>query len=108
VSAAPHCCEAMPRMKRPGVRTGNSSHSLTLKQRFVAFVKWIVPGGILVLLPKCPMCIAAYIALGTGVGISATAAAWLRIALVALCVISMSYLVARSGRRWMARIVLRH
>ncbi len=56
---------------------------------------WIVPGAILVLLPKCPMCLAAYIALGTGMSISIPTAAWVRESVITLCSVWFIYLAWR-------------
>jgi hypothetical protein len=55
----------------------------------------VVPGLLLLLLPKCPMCIAAWLTLATGLSISATAVTWVRIGLVALWVVASGQLVRR-------------
>ena len=69
------------------------SVQMPLPQRRLARVtRWLLPAAGLTLMPKCPVCIAAYIALGTGVGVSVSTAAHLRIALLAACAISLAYL----------------
>jgi hypothetical protein len=58
-------------------------------------VGWLMPTAMLALMPKCPVCVAGYVALATGIGISLPTAATLRVMLVMLCVVSLAFLVMR-------------
>lgn len=77
--------ETQPRHS-PGGRLGRS-------------LRWLAPGIGLVLVPKCPACLAAYLALFTGVGISLPVAETLRIGLLVVCVASLAWLVLSKIRR---------
>lgn len=64
-------------------------------RRLGSFVSWVLPAAVLVLVPKCPLCIVAYVAIVTGIGLSVSTAESLRILLFAACVGPLAYLVAR-------------
>src|SRR5262249_47654880 len=68
-------------------------------RRFVEVAEWILPSAILALIPKCPMCLAAYIALWTGIGLSLSAAIYLRAALLVVSIGLILFLAVRTARR---------
>ena len=64
---------------------------------------WLIPTAMLALLPKCPACFAAYFAIGSGVVLTVSAAAQLRILLVTFCVALLSYLASKAAIRALPR-----
>lgn len=62
--------------------------------------EWGLPAIVLFLLPKCPMCVAAYVATFTGIGLSFEAATWLRNSTLAVGVLAIAVVVARVLRRY--------
>jgi len=84
----PRCCEAEIPPSRRGLKIAGT----------------VIPAAVLVLLPKCPACIVAYIALGTGIGVTISTAAHLRTLLLVVCVTCLVYVAARHVLR---RITIR-
>jgi hypothetical protein len=66
--------------------------------------EWMAPTVILLALPKCPACLALYVALATGFGISISTAAYLRLFLIVICSASLVFLVLRELRRKLSRV----
>jgi hypothetical protein len=72
----------------------------SMGRRCLGFASWIVPSAILALMPKCPACLEAYVAVGTGLGLSLSAAAHLKELLLILCVALLLYQVAKHLSRF--------
>ena len=67
-------------------------------QRLLSIAGLIAPSAILALIPKCPVCLGAYVAAWTGLGLSVSAATHLR---TSLLILSVGLLVFVAARSWM-------
>jgi hypothetical protein len=94
-----HCCEFASKNAEgetvPAQRMNNGQKPLTFVQSSLSIIRWILPGIVLGILPRCPICLAGYIAIATGVGVSITTAIYLRIGLILLCVMLLLYFVMK-------------
>ena len=84
----------------PGPKPGDGKRSIGLLRRAWRSIQWLFPAGLLVLMPKCPLCVAAYVALFTGIGVSVSTARWIQILMLGFCLLSLGYLVVK---RWRGR-----
>jgi hypothetical protein len=62
-------------------------------RRVREFIAWVLTGTILVLVPKCPACLAAHVTLWTGLGLSLSTATYVRWVLLFLCAASLLFLI---------------
>jgi len=83
-----HCCQ-----------TSGISADVHQQQNWIrrprGITELLVPGALLVLMPKCPMCLAAYVAVATGFSMSFSSAHILMRSLTALCVGTLALCVVR-------------
>lgn len=66
--------------------------------------RWLLPSVALALMPKCPACFGLYFALATGIGLSFTAASFLRTLAIVVCVGVLLSSAARPARRLLQRL----
>lgn len=64
-----------------------------------AIARWLGPGMVLALMPKCPACFVAYVAAATGMGLSLPVAAWMRGILVICSVTALLVVLIQTIRR---------
>ena len=81
------CCDAIDEHKKP--------RAMRATREICA---WLLPSVALVFVPKCPACVAAYVALWTGLGMSFAAATYLRWTWLSLCTASLLFLVVTRVR----------
>lgn len=56
---------------------------------------WIIPGVVLALMPKCPLCLAAWISLLLGIGVTTSTATALHGGVILLCVALVTFFLVR-------------
>jgi hypothetical protein len=79
--------------------SGGEGRSRSLARRLFGAAASVTPGAALVLLPKCPLCLAAWLTVATGVGVSAAAAAWMQETIVAVSIAALAGVAAHTIRR---------
>ncbi len=77
-------------------RAGASGGDAPARRRWLDGAGWLASVATLAVIPKCPICFAAYVALGTGIGMSVTTARYLRWSMLAMCVVSLVFLSIRA------------
>jgi hypothetical protein len=82
------CCDAAGDRKTPA-----------WVRRVREIFTWAIPSAILVLVPKCPACLAAHVTLWTGLGLSFSTATYLRWLLLFVCVASLLFLFVKRLNR---------
>lgn len=87
----------------PRTKSRACAHRPTRLGRLRAGLRWFVPAALLALMPKCPVCLAGYVALFTGVGLSFTAASLLRTGLMFACAAALGWCAWRALRARLGR-----
>jgi hypothetical protein len=85
----PSCCHREPHADQ------DAPHKKSCLRRAREAAGWIVPGAVLALMPKCPICLAAYVALGTGFTMSCSSAHILMRGLTMLCLGTLALCLVR-------------
>ncbi|HMH14080.1 MAG TPA: hypothetical protein VK578_13315 [Edaphobacter sp.] len=87
---AHECCHVVD-----GARAVGGPRLRSAGRRGAKATGWVLPSTLMVLMPKCPACVVAYVAIVTGAGISVSMAAHLRLLVLVLCVVMLVWLAAK-------------
>jgi hypothetical protein len=79
-------------------------HPHSRKRRLFDRAGKVFPAFAIVMLPKCPACLAAYITVATGIGVSLTAATYIRFFLLGVCVLTLCYFAVTTMRQLRVRL----
>gem|GEM_PF-2113464 len=104
------CCESGGALRPAAVdvsladdaRRSGAGHGMAcrpLGRSVFRVIQWAGPVAVLALVPKCPACVAAYVLMFTGVGLSYSAAAGVRWAVIGMSVGLMGWVVVCAARR---------
>jgi membrane protein implicated in regulation of membrane protease activity len=84
-----HCCQRQPHA------TSGAREQTTWRHRARKIAGYVIPGALLALMPKCPMCLVAYVAFCSGLTISCSSAHLLMRLVTALCIGTLTLCVIR-------------
>lgn len=90
---SPTCCAMAAGTARSSRHNAADGKAHPPRVARFAWAKCSLPTIILALLPKCPACLAAYLALGTGISFSVAAASALRTLLIVSCVVALAWVL---------------
>ena len=75
--------------------TASDRRTRTFVRRVREIFSWVLPSAVLVMVPKCPACLAAHVMIWTGLGLSLSTATCLRWMLLFLCVAALLLLIVK-------------
>lgn len=86
-------------------RTTKIPAAISRQWTIAEIVGWALSTTIVLFVPKCPACLAAHLAIWTGLGVSFSMASYLRWGLLILCGGSLIYLASQWSRRSMILVL---
>lgn len=79
-----------------GVERCCSSGGRGGSRKLSSLLGWFLPSALLLAIPKCPLCVVAYTAAITGLGISVSTATGIRVSLITSSLCLLAFVLVRS------------